>query len=1327
MRQVAAALLGSAMLLGVTGTGLLHPARAETKEVRLSAETLFDLRSAVPSNVLLNLSTDRSTVGAAYRLGSAAAYNKTVDYPGYFNPLKCYTYAAAPKAYFEISSGVTAANTHECNGSSFSGNFLNWASMSTLDLLRYGLTGGDRITPESATPTIVQRAVLPADFINNASLFPARVISSTDGGNVSAPVKVTPFNLSGIQLVSCENKLIIAEKTIPVTGCAAPTRNAKGSTVSSSQVGEYLVRVKVCDAEDGPARPDLCMKFGANYKPVGILQRNADKARFGLMSYLPENEWNRYGALLRSPLKFLGPKKFESPGYKEASNDRAEWDGATGILYANPDDPSARDSSTVKSGLINYINQFGRNGAYKSYAPVSEMYYESLRYLQGLQPTAAATTGITDAMKDGFPILGSWTDPIGTACQWNQVALIANANSNYDFFIPGNTRTDMLDTSRAKEAAVTNKTPELDAVFWTRKLGEMEADASGKAGNPAKNSRLANLDTQLTGYLNYGSYYVSGLAYWANTNDIRLDKPVRAKTFVVDFDDGGNGDIDNATRSPSRPRESQLYLAAKYGGFDDVSGEASPNPFVALGNDGVSRVNGSTLAWDANRDGVPDNFFLASQPGTLLTALRKLGKRVSSFSSTTLSASAIASNRLIPGDTFLYQAGLRAPQWTGSLKKLRISAEDPSNVDSALQISATAEWDAGDLLTGAAGRAASPLPSARNIYTAILKADRTLATIPFSWNSLASDQQALLNKSPVDGSVDALGSRRLDYLRGVRSDELGQTNGFMRSRTSVLGDIVNSNVVFVGAPSVQIQSASYKTFYDTYKNRASTVYVGANDGMLHAFNANTGAEQFAYIPRLLLPKLTQLTRPDYEHQSYVDGQITVAEARVGSNWKTVLASGFGNGAQGVFALDVTNPDNFARGGGVLFEFSDSDDGDMGNLMGAPVIAKFRTAVVNNVPQYKYFVVVPCGLNNYKVDEVASKYNAAAPGAIFLLSLDKAANEAWSLGVNYYKILLPNLKPEMQSGVAPPALAVGADGAVRYAYAGDLQGNLWRLDFTGLPPWSTALGTAARTPLFTPAEASADRSQRSQPITMQPKLVFAPGGGYVVLFGTGKFYEPADLASGNFGRQSFYAIYDSTRDADKGISRADLMQRDIASDASGTGYKVTGNDFMYVAAPGMETLVKKGWYVDFPKADKTGERAVTNPLVIDGQLYFNTLAPGNDPCGTGTGRAYSLDALTGLSGKAATGIAASVGMLGTPVVFQMGATSTGNRDGVGRRSGIKNLRVLHVGTGNPTDPSKSNVAAAGGNAQKVTIPAGRFSWREIINWQEIRAAATRPGS
>ncbi len=681
-------------------------------------------------------------------------------------------------------------------------------------------------------------------------------------------------------------------------------------------------------------------------------------------------------------------------------------------------------------------------------------------------------------------------------------------------------------------------------------------------------------------------------------------------------------------------------------------------------------------------------------------------------SSMSLESDASASSaKTSAGKRFVYQAGFNTSKWSGSLKKRKMNLDDESSIR---MLALTTEWSADDVLTGTGDQAPCPAPDARNIFTAKTGSDKSLATVEFKWDKLTSQQQTWLNTSPIDGKNDGLGEKRLNYLRGMRTFELGKPGGIFRARDRLLGDIVNSNPVYVGAPAAGEQGADYQTFYEANKARAKTVYIGANDGMLHAFGADDGKELFAYVPNAVMPAMAQLTQPEYVHRPYVDGGISIGEARVGSKWKSILVSGMGGGAQGLFALDVTNPSDFKGGLGVVFEFTDNDDPHMGNLAGTPVIGRFKTNVSKDVPEYKYFVVAAGGFNNYK-DDGENRFDTAAPGALFLLSLDKAPSEKWREGVNYFKFLAPAKDAGLQNGLGSPALALGSDGAVRYVYAGDLQGNMWRFDFTGVSPWKSALGPEPYQPIFTAKDARGER----QPITVQPKIAFAPGGGYLILFGTGKFVEPADSAAGNFKVQSFYGIIDSLNDTGIVSGRSELAGRalkKVMAD-SADAFSISGEDVVN----GADGNSKKGWYFDFPDSDKTGERSVSNPLIAFGKLFFNSLIPGSDPCVMGSSRAYMLDTLTGLAANGGiSGYISPTGLMSSPFLVEVGVPQVGDRNAIGKRIVKKKYSVFNFGM----DGAKGMPIPAPDSVIEADLPAGRISWREILNWPELRDASTK---
>ena len=231
--------------------------------------------------------------------------------------------------------------------------------------------------------------------------------------------------------------------------------------------------------------------------------------------------------------------------------------------------------------------------------------------------------------------------------------------------------------------------------------------------------------------------------------------------------------------------------------------------------------------------------------------------------------------------------------------------------------------------------------------------------IPFRWDDLAANHVADLRKNPAGGDDSlAVAEQRLDYIRG--DDANAGENGDFRERFSLLGDIVNSGPVFVGAPALNWPDTApfpteTGTRYSDYKNgpaasRAGVVYVGANDGMLHGFAESDGEEALAYIPNLLFSTaagegLHYLTDPGYKHKYYNDLTPTVSDIYVsfgGSvQWGTVLISGLRGGGRGIYALDVTDPDAFKESNAadlVLWEFTNADDPDLGFTYSQPQIA-----------------------------------------------------------------------------------------------------------------------------------------------------------------------------------------------------------------------------------------------------------------------------------------------------------------------------------------------------------------------------------------------------
>ncbi|MET0857542.1 MAG: PilC/PilY family type IV pilus protein [Telluria sp.] len=620
------------------------------------------------------------------------------------------------------------------------------------------------------------------------------------------------------------------------------------------------------------------------------------------------------------------------------------------------------------------------------------------------------------------------------------------------------------------------------------------------------------------------------------------------------------------------------------------------------------------------------------------------------------------------GTSVLLESSYDDPAWPGQLTVRSLSA----GADGAITIGETPLWEAGAVLTGGPAQAPRPSPQQRRIYTLLRKADGSTASVPFEWDALASEERR------------GLDADRVAFLRGAREREAGQPGGVFRRRASILGDTIDSSPLLVGAPSPAVMGPGYDDFRARHLGRAEAIYLGANDGMLHAFDARDGAELFAYVPNALLPVLGQLSEPGYRHRSYVDASAGHAEALLNGQWRSVLVSGLGRGARGVFALDVSDPAAFDAGERALWEFTEQDDPAIGHVGVAPLIAKVRVGINESAPRFRYFAVVA---------------GDAEAGALFLLALDKPAAERWQRDINYYRLDAPAAVPGLPHSLGQPGMVLATDGSVRYAYAGDSQGTMWRFDLSKLP-FSSA-------PLF---EARDDEGRR-QPIVHAPRAVHAPGGGYLVLFGTGAF-DDASMQSAGFAVQSFYAVKDSAASPIEMVSgRSELARRTLKGAAT---YTIDGDEFDYTGP-----RAKKGWYFDFPYSSIDGERLGASPVLVGGTIIVSTIVPGADPCAGASTRSYVIDTLSGFAfdptGAASSGNTTGKQMKGPlPVILELGAVS-GAETPTGAARAIRRLGIVHL-QGDGSAPVMQQV--------DVGVPSRRISWREVANWQELHDAATR---
>ncbi|MDP2448636.1 MAG: PilC/PilY family type IV pilus protein [Polaromonas sp.] len=1313
-------------------------------EVVLPAEPLYMNGAKTKGNLTLALSVEFPTVGQTYR----DEFDKTKEYVGYFDPKACYKHAPGQNN-FDWNGPLTAAGECSGSGGAFSGNFMNWATSSAIDILRYGLTGGNRIVDESSgnAQTVLQRAWLPDSFYRHGTYFTEKSITKAQAATLVETALYNKITDGGkLWIYNCRNRVYFAKSrdTNASSACDKPfnVSNAGSDELigSTSSQKFYELNMLVCDPNSATNRlmtydPEtkqwkgLCFRYpNGKYKPVGQFQMNAENIRIGVLGYLQDNNRSRYGGVLRAPLKYLGPKKYDNNfNLETAANARTEWNANTGVFIDNPQsgDSTYGDQGYPRSGAIMYINKFGTLnpdtiGAYKELDPVSELFYEAIRYLQGKQPTSQAVSGFsgtasTDkALKDNFPAYATWTDPFagftdtsgtGNGCLRNSILTIADVFTHSDRSVPGNAVTSNNDFSRSAETS-----PALDVPFWTSVVGSFESklttttgaitytDSQGRtqiAGNLSGNTlytALADAATMNTGATG-GSYHMAGLAYWANTQSFRTDLPKgRIKTYSIDVNEG------RSSNTVSFRRTQQLYLGAKYGGFDDS----------ANGNTGSPYSGGTNVLWQAT-DGDAKNYFLVSDAAKFLDSLSEIFARVVEETGS-IAGGAISTQRLTVGQAAaVFQARFNpvANYWSGRLLKYPLSLD---TAGTSLVIGSTSTWEAGQVMTSAT---LIDHGAGRNIVIgAPIGQQATAAPTPFKWADLNATHKTQLSTMPYTTTVviDAvMGEDRLNYVRGDRRKEIKPTTPTapFRPRDIVLGDIVNSGLVYMGKPSGGVAGTAYNTFFNTNKNRKPVIFANANDGMLHAFYDTNGAEAFAYIPGFVAGKLNLLPDQDYSHISINDATPAIGEAYVDSAWRSVLVSGVGAGGQGIFALDVTDPETFTKDN-VLWEFTDRDHPSMGNVIGAPQIVKLRTTDAAITPVYKWYAIVASGVNNYSADGYA---HSTGNPAIFILDLSNkpASNSgvAWTEGTNFWRIELPQTSTDIAKGlVGLTTVKNFGTGAVDTIYTGDLQGNVWKLDFTlkGISSLTTNAATNLtklnhKVGTSTTFFVAKDSANVLQPITGEPVISNAFFDSKLVSFGTGKYLEIPDTTVPSSVTNTFYTLLDNTQ----AISGRSKLQQGTVSTTGGT---VTVPSFVYGMPPATGTsALKMGWYVDFNKS--IGERQISDITAEFGQLFFGSLFPTEGSCGEGGGRFYAVNALTGNG----TSELSQVGILAAPLVLEIGSAALTNSDTAGQRTATRRIAII-------TQGSKGlKVAATGGGGLSYNEQVGRLSWRQINNYRE----------
>jgi type IV pilus assembly protein PilY1 len=1228
--------------------------------------------ASVPGNLVLDLSVEFPTAISVANIGD---YSDSSTYLGYFDPGKCYTYnynsTTPSSSYFQPASFATGTNSHSCSGM-WSGNYMNWASMQTIDPFRAALSGGYR-SVDSTTQTILEKAWGSQQGSANSN-FRYRGTSQPAGNNlprslISQVTPMTNWTVLNTGIWGNGNTMLIAQGTgytastfqtnvydLPSdVNSAAPTPGQSYSTAipnTASNVVTYraYIRVRVCDATTAMGVAGLesnCVKYGSNYKPQGLMQTYANTIRYAAFGYLNSSGLTQQGGVLREPMGYIGPTYPTPLSATLVTNTKPEWDAASGIMSTNPDTATSSASGVSQSGVMNYLNKFGEYAAsagnytntYMSNDNVSELYYAAIRYYENMGDVAQWNNSPTSTQLDGFPAVVTWSDPIIYSCQKNFILGIGDDHTWVDYNVGGSSVAGSnVVSTRPTPPAVTADTFNQTST-WVSELQTLEGISQ-------------------SAWWNYGmgaTYGIAGLAYGAHVNDIRPDLTgtQTVSTYWMDVEEGGGPENLNP-----------YYLAAKYGGFavpaNYTLSNTTPLPLSEWDTSGNSiAMNGGNTQYQ------PDNYFLAGNANSMVAGLQKAFASISNAVAAYGTAFALPAANISYTGTLSFASQYNPSNWTDTITASTLNFDSSGNPTTPTQV-----WvSSSTLQTQLAG---SGWQSARNVVTW-----SGSAGIPFEIGNLTATQRAAL--VPSSYSSGTTSTQYLNYLRGDQTNEVGSTTvgstKSLRARTLLLGDVVDASLTEVAAPGQTFSDANnpgytaFKTQWTTTTPRPTMVYAAANDGMMHAFVGSNGFEQFAYVPSALfqgpgntpqINGLAALGNPTFSHHYYVDATPVAFDIdlnRTGGNtsgspnWRTLLIGGLGKGGASFYAIDVTNPTGATTESGIAanvkWEFTDST---MGYSFGAPIVVK--------TAQYGWVVAFTSGYNS-----------SSSFGYLYLVNPSNGA------------LLQKIATPSASSGLAQASAYVQdyTDYTADSIYVGDLNGQLWRFDLraaSGSYPAPTLLANLT------------DGSGNAQPVTTAPLIEIHPTTRLrYVMVGTGQFLSASDVTSTS--TQSFYVIRDGTAGSFNTVSTP-IVRTDL------TGVTASG-----LVAGIVLSSTAKGWYIDLGTDGTSGIgwRVNVNPKAYNGTVSFAALLPSGNACNlTGQGEIYSVNYAT----------ATSV-LIAQPLGYY--ATS----------SAVVNLNYIGLSSSGGASNAELIAGLASGAVVKIPVNLATIVATRLLNWRELPSA------
>jgi type IV pilus assembly protein PilY1 len=645
--------------------------------------------------------------------------------------------------------------------------------------------------------------------------------------------------------------------------------------------------------------------------------------------------------------------------------------------------------------------------------------------------------------------------------------------------------------------------------------------------------------------------------------------------------------------------------------------------------------------WHAAING-QGQYFSAKDPSQLTAGLSKalqaIGAKVGAGA-----AAATSTLNPVAGDNSAYVASYTTVQWSGNLESRSINTVTG-------QVSQDATWCAEDVVAGScaapgsivantsgssttytcntggatAATCAAPgvlvgtvcqleVPTSCTGTMAAKVADvtdtRTIYTNvgtslgAFTYANLTAAQQTNFNSAFLAANLSqwssfnsvqqtaAAGTNLVNFLRGQNGFEIRASNLLInqlyRTRSTVMADALESKPAFIGKPTFSYLDPGYSSFKTAKAGRLGTVFIGTNDGMLHAFDSATGNERWAYVPSMVIPNMWKLADANYSnmHTNYVNGDSIISDVcsanctdAATAIWNTILVAGLNGGGKGYIALDITVPNTPV----LLWEFDTTKDDDLGYTFGNPVITKKADGT--------WVVLFTSGYNNT---------TGSNPGKGFLYVVDALTGS-----------VISKMPTGAGSSAAPSGLAKIAafasdtekDNTATFTYGGDLSGNIWRFDIN-------AAAVAGTNPLKFATLFSDAAGSVPQPITTRPELGLVKSKR-VVFVGTGKYLETSDLT--NTQLQTLYAIKDDDATTTLVNPRTTLVQQTITGTSASR--KINSPQPVDFASG-------NGWFVNFPDGATASpatpsERQNVNSQLVAGTLLVPTTVPSNTVCSPG---------------------------------------------------------------------------------------------------------------